>query len=115
MEVSRDEHKNLDVLILAAGLGTRMRSGLAKVLHRLDGRPLITHVARTAAALAPKKIYVVIGHQGDEVMTAVTKELESGQPVFVEQKEQLGTGDAVNAAREHLQGRHFSSCPATSR
>ncbi|HVF29902.1 MAG TPA: bifunctional UDP-N-acetylglucosamine diphosphorylase/glucosamine-1-phosphate N-acetyltransferase GlmU [Pyrinomonadaceae bacterium] len=105
MEDVRDEHKDLDVLILAAGLGTRMRSDRAKVLHRLDGRPLITHVARTAAALAPKKIYVVIGHQGDEVATAVTNELDAEQAVFVEQKEQLGTGDAVNAAREHLSER----------
>jgi bifunctional N-acetylglucosamine-1-phosphate-uridyltransferase/glucosamine-1-phosphate-acetyltransferase GlmU-like protein len=43
----------LDVLILAAGLGTRMRSQTAKVLHRLAGRPLIAHVCRTAAALSP--------------------------------------------------------------
>jgi bifunctional N-acetylglucosamine-1-phosphate-uridyltransferase/glucosamine-1-phosphate-acetyltransferase GlmU-like protein len=63
----QDEHKALDVLILAAGLGTRMRSDLAKVLHRLDSRPLINHVSRTAAALAPEKIYVVIGHQGEDV------------------------------------------------
>jgi bifunctional UDP-N-acetylglucosamine pyrophosphorylase / glucosamine-1-phosphate N-acetyltransferase len=105
MEDVRDEHKDLDVLILAAGLGTRMRSDLAKVLHQLDGRPLITHVARTAAALAPKKIYVVIGHQGREVAAAVTNELDTDQAAFVEQKEQLGTGDAVNAAREHLHDR----------
>nr|MBA3440655.1 NTP transferase domain-containing protein [Pyrinomonadaceae bacterium] len=44
----------LDVLILAAGLGTRMRSRTAKVLHKLDGRPLIAHVCRTAAALSPR-------------------------------------------------------------
>jgi bifunctional UDP-N-acetylglucosamine pyrophosphorylase/glucosamine-1-phosphate N-acetyltransferase len=105
MQDVHDEHKDLDVLILAAGLGTRMRSDLAKVLHRLDGRPLISHVARTAAALAPKKIYVVIGHQGDEVSAAVITELDSDQAVFVEQKEQLGTGDAVNSAREYLKTR----------
>ena len=95
----------LDVLILAAGLGTRMRSDLAKVLHRLDGRPLINHVSRTAAALAPQKIYVVIGHQGDDVRSAVLEEFDSNDAVFVEQKEQLGTGDAVNAARELLADR----------
>ncbi|QYO65069.1 NTP transferase domain-containing protein [Leptolyngbya sp. 7M] len=65
------EHKPLDVLVLAAGLGTRMRSNLAKVLHLLDGKPLIAHVCRTAAGLAPRKIYVVIGHQGAEVRAAV--------------------------------------------
>jgi bifunctional UDP-N-acetylglucosamine pyrophosphorylase / glucosamine-1-phosphate N-acetyltransferase len=101
----QEEHKTLDVLILAAGLGTRMRSGLAKVLHRLDGRPLINHVSRTASALAPEKIYVVIGHQGNDVRSAVLEEFDSEQAVFVEQKEQLGTGDAVNAARELLADR----------
>lgn len=95
----------LDVLILAAGLGTRMRSNLAKVLHRLDGRPLINHVSRTATALAPEKIYVVIGHQGGDVRSAVVGEFDADHFVFVEQKEQLGTGDAVNAARELLSSR----------
>lgn len=99
------EQKTLDVLILAAGLGTRMRSNLAKVLHQVDGRPLINHVCRTAVALAPEKIYVVIGYQGDDVKTAVLTELTEEQAVVVEQKEQLGTGDAVNAAREYLQDR----------
>jgi bifunctional UDP-N-acetylglucosamine pyrophosphorylase/glucosamine-1-phosphate N-acetyltransferase len=101
-QTNGSENPNLDVLVLAAGLGTRMRSNLAKVLHRLDGRPLINHVCRTATALAPQKIYVVIGHQGEDVKTAVLSELDEDQAVFVWQKEQLGTGDAVNAAREFL-------------
>jgi bifunctional UDP-N-acetylglucosamine pyrophosphorylase/glucosamine-1-phosphate N-acetyltransferase len=105
MEDVQDEHKTLDVLILAAGLGTRMRSDIAKVLHRLDGRPLINYVSKTAAALAPEKIYVVIGHQGGDVKSAVLEEFGEDLAVFVEQKQQLGTGDAVNAAREHLAGR----------
>ncbi|MGD9631339.1 MAG: bifunctional UDP-N-acetylglucosamine diphosphorylase/glucosamine-1-phosphate N-acetyltransferase GlmU [Pyrinomonadaceae bacterium] len=105
MEDSPAAHKPLDLLILAAGLGTRMRSGLAKVLHKVDGRPLIDHVCRTAASLAPEKIYIVIGHQGDEVRSAVLAELDDTQLVFVEQVEQLGTGDAVNAARRYLEGR----------
>lgn len=95
--------KPLDVLVLAAGLGTRMRSNKAKVLHKVDGRPLISHVCHTAASLAPQRIFIVIGHQGEEVKQSVSKELEDGQAVFVEQKQQLGTGDAVNAAREHLE------------
>ncbi len=103
MEEAQNGQKPLDVLILAAGLGTRMRSNLAKVLHRVDGRPLINHVCRTAAALAPKRIYVVVGHQGEDVKSAVLNELSEDQAAFVEQKEQLGTGDAVNAARESLQ------------
>lgn len=103
MSESSTDQKRLNVLILAAGLGTRMRSDLAKVLHRLDGRPLIDHVCRTAAALAPATIYVVIGHQADEVKAAVLSEQDGQEFVFVTQAKQLGTGDAVNAAREFLQ------------
>ncbi|MCA1622584.1 MAG: bifunctional UDP-N-acetylglucosamine diphosphorylase/glucosamine-1-phosphate N-acetyltransferase GlmU [Acidobacteria bacterium] len=97
------EQRTLDVLVLAAGLGTRMRSDQAKVLHELDGRALINHVCRTATALAPRKIYVVIGHQGEDVKTAVLEELDNEHVEFVWQKEQLGTGDAVNAARQFLE------------
>lgn len=103
MENPSTQQLNLDVLVLAAGLGTRMRSNLAKVLHQLDGRPLINHVCRTATALAPRKIYVVIGHQGETVKTAVLKELSETYAEFVWQNEQLGTGHAVNAAREFLE------------
>src|SRR5512141_2851405 len=85
----------LDILVLAAGLGTRMRSDLAKVLHKLDGRPLISHVCRTAKSLAPRKIYTVIGHQGQEVKKAVLNEIDDGMAAFAVQKEMLGTGDAV--------------------
>jgi len=98
-----EDSKELNVLILAAGLGTRMRSNLAKVLHQLDGRALINHVCRTASALAPRKIYVVVGHQADDVKAAVLTELGSDQVEFVVQENQLGTGDAVNSARNHLE------------
>jgi bifunctional UDP-N-acetylglucosamine pyrophosphorylase/glucosamine-1-phosphate N-acetyltransferase len=103
MEISSNEQLTLDVLILAAGLGTRMRSNLAKVLHELDGRPLINHVCRTATALAPRKVYVVIGHQGEKVRQAVLEELDTEHSGFVWQTEQLGTGHAVNAARPFLE------------
>lgn len=93
---------DLNILILAAGLGTRMRSNLAKVLHKLDGRPLINHVCRTAAALDPAKIYVVVGHQGEDVKAAVLNELDESAAGFAWQEQMLGTGDAVNAAREML-------------
>lgn len=101
--MDENKQKSLDVLVLAAGLGTRMRSNLAKVLHELDGRPLINHVCRTAASLAPRKIYTVIGHQGEDVKDAVLVELDENHAEFVLQKEQLGTGDAVNSAREFLE------------
>lgn len=103
MDNLSNEQPKLDVLILAAGLGTRMRSNIAKVLHRLDGRPLVNHVCRTASALAPRKIYVVIGHQGEDVKAAVLEELDERQSEFVWQKEQLGTGHAVNSASQFLE------------
>lgn len=76
-----------------------MKSGLAKVLHKLDGRPLINHVSRTASALGPRNIYVVVGHQGDDVKDAVLSEIGEASARFVVQEQQRGTGDAVNAAR----------------
>jgi bifunctional UDP-N-acetylglucosamine pyrophosphorylase/glucosamine-1-phosphate N-acetyltransferase len=103
MPESPVEQKPLNVLVLAAGLGTRMKSDLAKVLHKLDGRPLINHVCRTATSLAPESIYVVIGHQAEDVKAAVLSELDGQKVVFVTQEQQLGTGDAVNAARPFLQ------------
>ena len=94
----------LDILILAAGLGTRMRSATAKVLHELGGRPLIAHVCRAAAALqkGQRPVYVVVGHQAEEVRRAVEEELGEGGAVFITQAEQRGTGDAVFAARGAL-------------
>lgn len=94
----------LDILILAAGLGTRMRSSTAKVLHRLGGRPLVAHVCRTASALVKgeRPVYVVVGHQAEEVAGAVRAELGEAGAVFVTQTEQRGTGDAVFAARGAL-------------
>jgi bifunctional UDP-N-acetylglucosamine pyrophosphorylase/glucosamine-1-phosphate N-acetyltransferase len=92
----------LDVLILAAGLGTRMKSAVAKVLHKLDGRPLIAHVCRTATSLKPRKIYVVVGHQAEQVQAAVDKDLGTGKTSFVHQTQQRGTGDAVITAKDSL-------------
>jgi bifunctional UDP-N-acetylglucosamine pyrophosphorylase/glucosamine-1-phosphate N-acetyltransferase len=92
----------LDILILAAGLGTRMRSNTAKVLHKLGGRPLISHVIRAAAELTPRTIYVVVGHQADAVKAVVGQEVVAEKTFFVHQVAQRGTGDAVSAAREAL-------------
>ena len=94
----------VSVLILAAGLGTRMKSNIAKVLHKLDGRPLICHVVRTANSLQPKSMHVVVGHQAEQVQAAVETELGAGNAKFVTQVTQRGTGDAVLAAREALAG-----------
>ncbi len=90
----------LTIVILAAGLGTRMKSRKAKVLHHAGGRPLIEHVVETALQLtSAERIFVVVGHQADEVRKAVT---HPGIR-FVEQKEQRGTGHAVMVGREWLE------------
>lgn len=95
---------NLDIVILAAGLGTRMKSRVAKVLHELQGRPIIAHVCRTASFLEPRGTYVIVGHQADDVQAAVEKELGKDQVSFIKQTEQRGTGDAVMSARDSLVG-----------
>jgi bifunctional UDP-N-acetylglucosamine pyrophosphorylase/glucosamine-1-phosphate N-acetyltransferase len=103
-----------DMMILAAGLGTRMKSRRAKVLHELAGSPLIAHLIRAAFKLAPGAIYTVVGHQSEEVERAVRDEaarlMGRGGDVrpdiqFAHQTEQRGTGHAVMAAREQLAGR----------
>jgi len=92
---------------MAAGLGTRMKSNFAKVLHKLDGRPLISHVCRAALELEPRSVYVVVGHQAKDVQSAVEKEFSSqiDRIGFVYQREQRGTGDAVMAAADVLRDR----------
>ena len=100
--LSQTESRPFDVLILAAGLGTRMKSKKAKVLHELGGRPLIGHVIRQARDLNPRKIYVIVGYDAEAVEAAVRREPDGDRVVMVEQQEQRGTGDAVMSAAEHL-------------
>lgn len=90
----------LTIVILAAGLGTRMKSRKAKVLHRAGGKALVQHVVDTAMKLTtPERIFVVVGHQADEVRKAVT----TPGVRFVEQTEQKGTGHAVTCGRADLE------------
>lgn len=88
----------LNIVILAAGLGKRMRSALPKVLHPLAGKPLLMHVLETARALSPKRICVVYGHGGEAVPQAIADETIT----WVLQSPQLGTGHAVMQALTHL-------------
>ena len=94
-------NNKLNVVILAAGLGTRMKSRRAKVLHELTGSPLITHVLRSANKLDPETILVVVGHQAEEVERVVL-EAVGEKASFVVQAKQRGTGDAVESARSRL-------------
>lgn len=89
----------LGIVILAAGLGTRMKSNQAKVLHTVCGRPMIHHVAQTACAVAGSNVVVVVGHQAKQVKDVVKA---SFQASFAMQGEQLGTGHAVLCAMPYL-------------
>lgn len=86
------------VVILAAGKGTRMRSELAKVLHRAGGQPLIGHVVRACQPLKPAQILAVVGHQANEVARVVA---EVGAQTVV-QHPQRGTGHAMQVARRAM-------------
>lgn len=83
----------LKVVILAAGKGTRMKSAMPKVLHRVAEKPMVEHVVDAASSLGAEKTVLVIGHGADQVRATVTRDVE-----YVEQTEQLGTGHAVQQA-----------------
>jgi bifunctional UDP-N-acetylglucosamine pyrophosphorylase / glucosamine-1-phosphate N-acetyltransferase len=90
------------VVILAAGQGTRMKSRLPKVLHPISGRPLIEHVLRTAASVAPTTTTLIVGHGADTVRQRL-----KGRPdlQFARQEPQLGTAHALQQAEPVLTGR----------
>jgi bifunctional UDP-N-acetylglucosamine pyrophosphorylase / glucosamine-1-phosphate N-acetyltransferase len=90
--------KNLNVVILAAGKGTRMVSALPKVLHQLAGRSLLQHSLDTALALESSSIQVVIGHESEQIKNSI----DDDRVNFVLQEKQLGTGHAVHQALPHL-------------
>ena len=87
--------KDLDIVVMAAGKGTRMRSQHPKVLHRLAGKSLLQHVLATAAALGPRRVVAVTGFGADAVEASVSP---SPALAFVRQEPQLGTGHAVQQA-----------------
>jgi bifunctional UDP-N-acetylglucosamine pyrophosphorylase/glucosamine-1-phosphate N-acetyltransferase len=89
----------LNIVILAAGKGTRMYSDIPKVLHRLAGKPLVQHVIDCAVSLQPQQICIVYGHGGE----AVPQAMQQYGAKFVIQEPQLGTGHAVQQAMPHLQ------------
>jgi bifunctional UDP-N-acetylglucosamine pyrophosphorylase/glucosamine-1-phosphate N-acetyltransferase len=93
---------DVHVVVLAAGQGTRMKSALPKVLHRISGLPLIEHVLRTAQTVSPATMTVVVGHRAD-----VVRERLAGRPdlQFVLQEPQLGTAHALKQSESILAGR----------
>lgn len=88
----------LRVVILAAGKGTRMRSDLPKVLHKVANKPMVEHVIDTARSLKPEAINLIYGHGGEQLQ----KTIQGEDLTWVEQREQLGTGHAVQQVIPYL-------------
>ena len=91
--------ENVAVIILAAGLGTRMKSDKAKVLHEIQGRPMVLYVVEAARRVVGDNVVVVVGHQAEEVRRIVTK---TAPLMFAYQEKQIGTGHAVQCALPHI-------------
>jgi len=91
-------------VVLAAGMGTRMRSNLAKVLHPVLGRPMVCYPVEAALKAGVDRVAVVIGHQGEDVQTVLTDTFPEADLVFSEQKQMLGTADAVRCALAATEG-----------
>ncbi|MBW2694202.1 MAG: NTP transferase domain-containing protein, partial [Deltaproteobacteria bacterium] len=89
---------SIAVVVLAAGKGTRMKSGLAKVLHPLAGRPMLSFPLAAAESLNPERLVVVVGRDADRV-----RETFADRATFVLQEEQRGTGHAVAQAEQALE------------
>ena len=89
---------DLAVIVLAAGKGTRLKSSLAKVLHRAGGRTLVEHIVRACEPLKARETVVVVGHQAEQVRTVV----EPFRATTVLQQPQNGTGHAVQVAKRAL-------------
>ena len=88
----------ITTIILAAGKGTRMRSELPKILHKIADRPLLQHVYDTAKQLENNTVKIVVGHGAEQV----TKALKNLDADWVEQKRQLGTGHAVQQVSDQI-------------
>lgn len=94
---------DLNVVILAAGKGTRMKSNLPKVLQPLAKKPLLAHVLETTFKLDAHKVIVIYGHGGDKVKQTISEQFPDSPIEWVEQSEQLGTGHAVKQAMHLLE------------
>ena len=88
----------LEIVILAAGKGSRMKSALPKVLHQVAGKALLQHVIDAALELDPSNIHIVVGHGKELVQQAISNEGTDNKIHWIEQTEQLGTGHAVQQA-----------------
>ncbi len=88
-------YNDIGIVILAAGKGTRMKSDMPKVLHMVAGKSMVTHVIETAKKITLDNIHVVVGHKSQDVKDVINRYCRVN---FVEQKQLIGTGDAVKSA-----------------
>ena len=88
----------MHIVILAAGIGKRMKSSRPKVLHELAGKPMLSHVIESARALQPYRVCIVIGHGGEQII----ERFSTNDLIWAEQKPQLGTGHALLQALPEL-------------
>lgn len=93
------KNDNFAVVILAAGMGKRMHSEKAKVLHEVNGKPMVLYVIETAQKIVGDNTVIVVGHQADAVRAVIAAKAETA---FAVQEEQLGTGHAVLCALPHI-------------
>ena len=100
----------LNIVILAAGMGKRMQSDRPKVLHTIAGQPMLFHLLKTARALNPDRLIVVVGHGQEEIRAALADQPDI---LFADQTPQLGTGHAVMQAAGQLVGGDGASDGAT--
>ncbi|MBO9648257.1 MAG: bifunctional UDP-N-acetylglucosamine diphosphorylase/glucosamine-1-phosphate N-acetyltransferase GlmU [Variovorax sp.] len=101
-QTSQQNQEPIDVVIMAAGKGTRMKSSMPKVLHRLGGRALVAHVIDAATRIGARNIVVVTGHGAADVEAALEGAAAGATPSFARQVPQLGTGHAVQQAAPFL-------------
>lgn len=97
-----NDMKDTVSIILAAGKGERMKSNLAKVLHRIHGKPMVNYVLEAAINAGIRRNIIVVGHQSEEVRKTILEKFSFLE--FVEQRRQLGTGHAVMKTKKILNG-----------
>ena len=93
---------NVSILILAGGLGKRMKSKIPKVLHKLGDKPMLVRVLESANALNPDKIYIIVGKYKDVIQETLQQYINISNVIFVDQPEAQGTGHALQCALPEL-------------
>ncbi len=91
-----------NIVILAAGRGTRMYSSIPKVLHKIGNKPMLQHVIETSKSISPQQLIVVYGHGGEQVKSLIAKNMYDTELIWCLQENQLGTGHALKCANEYL-------------